>query len=237
MMGSKLDMAIPYGQMAKERKDTIEKNRARHIWMGRDNEFKRLAGKPQDQVVLDLSAQKSGNQELASKLRAHNFNFGYTDKTQLEKDRVKRIAEAEKTLQDYTKTNSQQSKMMHEQAKQNMRGSHIKFGAVPSSSFYSSAQKSQDYFSKVLGQKGVTADQSARTDYCDKQRTVQKSVDLSARASERMPFNDLLPLRREGKKIDPAHVAGTTAVASHIASTEAPEPTVFDYQKLDPKMY
>ena len=40
-VGSKLDQAVPYGMLAKERKETIEKNRQRHIWMGRDNEFKK----------------------------------------------------------------------------------------------------------------------------------------------------------------------------------------------------
>ena len=45
-VGSKLDQAVPYGMLAKERKETIEKNRQRHIWMGRDNEFKRQAGSP-----------------------------------------------------------------------------------------------------------------------------------------------------------------------------------------------
>ena len=104
-MGSNLEQAIPYGMITKERKDTIEKNRARHIWMGRDNEFKRLAGKPQSQVPLDLgsgSASKNKNRELADRLRAHNFNFGYTDKTELEKARIKNIQDAENKLQEYT---------------------------------------------------------------------------------------------------------------------------------------
>lgn len=92
MMGSKLDQAIPYGMIAKERKDTIEKNRQRHIWMGRDNEFKRLASKQQSQVPLNVeSSSKNHNRELADRLRSHNFNFGYTDKTELEKARIKNI--------------------------------------------------------------------------------------------------------------------------------------------------
>ena len=43
-LGSKLDQATPYSLLTQERKDTIEKQRQRHIWMGRDNEFKRAIG-------------------------------------------------------------------------------------------------------------------------------------------------------------------------------------------------
>ena len=43
-VGQNLEKATPYGMLTKERKDTIEKNRQRHIWMGRDNEFKKMTG-------------------------------------------------------------------------------------------------------------------------------------------------------------------------------------------------
>ena len=98
MMGSKLEQAIPYGLIAKERKETIERNRQRHIWMGRDNEFKRLAGKPQTEASPDKGSSSANNAELARKLRAHNFNFGYEDKADMEKARIKRIQESENRL-------------------------------------------------------------------------------------------------------------------------------------------
>ena len=43
-------------------------------------------------------------------------------------------------------------------------------------------------------------------------------------------------LKQGGKKIDPAHVGGTT-VASHIASTESVEPKVFDRQRVDAEFF
>lgn len=91
-MGSKLDQAVPYGMLAKERKETIEKNRQRHIWMGRDNEFKKSAANTQsvDSRINPQLASKT-NSDLKEKLRAHNFNFGYTDKKELERARVKSI--------------------------------------------------------------------------------------------------------------------------------------------------
>ena len=71
----------------------------------------------------------------------------------------------------------------------------------------------------MSGNKFVTVEKSARADYCDKSRIIQKSVDLSARKSEMASFTgDLMPFRKSGKKIDPAHIAGNTAVANHIAS-------------------
>lgn len=71
---------------------------------------------------------------------------------------------------------------------------------------------------------------------------MQKSVDLSAIKSELAAFKNLIPsassvLRKGGKKIDPVHISGNTAVANHIASQEKLEPSVFNYQKLDPKEY
>ena len=88
MMASDLDKAIPYGLMTKERKETIEKNRQRHIWMGRDNEFKRLAGKAHDRTANESAPVANSNNDLAKKLRAHNFNFGYENKADQERARI-----------------------------------------------------------------------------------------------------------------------------------------------------
>ena len=95
-LGSKLDQATPYSLLTQERKDTIEKQRQRHIWMGRDNEFKRAIGSsPYDaRAAKASSASKQANSELKDRLRAHNFNFGYTDKGEVERQRVKSIADA-----------------------------------------------------------------------------------------------------------------------------------------------
>lgn len=62
--------------------------------MGRDNEFKRATGSsPYDArgATKASSASKQANSELRDRLRAHNFNFGYTEKGELERQRVKSI--------------------------------------------------------------------------------------------------------------------------------------------------
>ena len=60
--------------------------------MGRDNEFKSIAGKANEKPSNELiGSLDNSNAELAKRLRAHNFNFGYTEKSELEKARVKSI--------------------------------------------------------------------------------------------------------------------------------------------------
>ena len=90
-LGTNLEKATPYGMLTKERKDTIEKNRQRHIWMGRDNEFKKMAGLHEKEFELKSKIAPTSNNDLKERLRAHNFNFGYTDKKELERARVKSI--------------------------------------------------------------------------------------------------------------------------------------------------
>ena len=63
----------------------------------------------------------------------------------------------------------------------------------------SSSHKSIDLSSKIYNPKTVTVDKTARINYSDLKkveptRTVQRSVDLTARAADgRTPFDDLLP--------------------------------------------
>ena len=59
--------------------------------MGRDNEFKKMAGVHEKEFELKSKIERNQNSDLKERLRAHNFNFGYTDKKELERARVKSI--------------------------------------------------------------------------------------------------------------------------------------------------
>jgi len=66
--------------MTNERKDTIAKQREPHIWMGRDNEFKKQARNQESALkkgYLDLQADAEAQREAANKLRKHNFTLGF----------------------------------------------------------------------------------------------------------------------------------------------------------------
>ena len=51
--------------------------------MGRDNEFKKMAGLHEKEFELKSKIAPTSNNDLKERLRAHNFNFGYTDKKEL----------------------------------------------------------------------------------------------------------------------------------------------------------